>query len=311
MSIAKGEVKVDVNLIVDLEQKNQTQNQTIGEQRKSIQVLEQQLKDKEQTHAKELVELTERLGKQVIFGEIKSKSAKCPNCGWWNSPNWSTCQSCGFQPSTTQTVYKNLDDVVEDIRKAEAKKIKANVLELEEKTDSLEFEKARLEKTVKKLEKQKEIEITEAKSRLRERLNGIIEEKDKEITELHEEMLKIQEDKTDIQIEEARKQEIIDLRVHLAKLEEDKEALIKLLPIWKQRQFNNRKAKLEALIQITEKEDQIEEISNNYPRVTRVRRWGKTFENFLKTKRNSWVEKAKTSSRYEVDVNSISDFFGY
>jgi len=298
-SIAKGEVKVDVSQIIELEKANQIQNQTIGEQRKTVQILEQQLKEKEAANKKELLETTEKLVKEIRIVETTDATKRiCEACGWNHSSQKTNCYNCGRNMPKIETYkYKGLDDVVDMIRKEEAKKLKVDVLKLEEQTENLTFETARLEKTVKKLEKEKEIEVTEAKSRLRERLNGIIEEKDKEIEGLHAEMLKIQEDKTDLQIEEARKQEIIDLKVYVADIEEEKNALIKLLPIWKQRQFNNRKAKEKVLRDITVREEKIESISNSYPMAERINSWGERFNTYLNNVK--WIKNVRNSTRYD------------
>lgn len=287
MSIAKGEVKVDVDKIVNLEKEVANLNQIVGAQRESIDNLKSTINGSEKKHNQELEELTDKLQKEVKIVSTED------HIGMY-----------GKRTSLPKYEYKGLDDVVDMIRKEESKKIKADNIALEEERDDFSFKLEKAEKRIKKLEKESEVNIAEAKSRLRERLNGIIDEKNKEIDELKEEIIKIQEDRTDDQIEEARKQEIVDLKAYVEEIKKDKEALIKLLPLWKRKKFENKKAELEALIEKTEKEDAIENISNKYPKVRKANK----FNTWMKSvKDGSWISKAEKSKRYDLEKNDEYD----
>ena len=300
MSDKKGEVKVDMKDIMNLSKEQLETNQVIGAQRKTIEILEKQLKDEKANHEAEIEKTTKEI--RVQSGHINTKVGPlgkqvCKVCGYTHTLLMKDhCYNCGAEMQKDPIfIYKNLEDVVDMIRKEESKRLIINNVELETVNEVLAFDLAKSIKKEEILTKKLDIEVTEAKSRVRERLNGIISEKDKEIDELKAEIIKIQDDKTDAQIEELRKQEIIDLKAYVQEIEIDKENLIELLPLWKRIKFNNKKAQLEALIEKTNKEERIEEISNEYPRVYRankINRW-------LKSLKNQWITKAKASSRYD------------
>lgn len=302
MTIVKGEINVDIDKLVSLEKDVDKLNQTIGAQRETVKVLESRNNELRAKQAEEL----ERVSKEVrIVTEDKNKSSRCPSCGWYHSDKtWVKCNQCGYYENSTALVYKGLDDVVEMVRKEESKRLKIDSIELEKRIEQLEFDKAKKDLEHTKLVKTQETAITEAKSKQREIFNENLEKKDKAIDALKAEIKKIIGDKTDAQIEEQRMQEIIDLKLHIEEIEKDKETLVKLLPIWKQRKFNDTKAKQEALVEITNKEERVEMISNAYPRVRRAEKGLKDIHIWITEKTNSLVNLMRNRKGLHVEVEN-------
>lgn len=319
--ITKGEITVSVDKIVSLEREISSKDQTIGVQQERIKNLEKEKENKEwdinANHKKELNTLKEKLEKEVkiVEGDAAYKEIRCPDCGYYHDV---------YTGSTPKITWKGLDDVVDMIRKEESKKLKVDVNKLEDEKETLEYNIDKVRKELSRVRKEQNDAITEAKTRTRDRYNKMLdeserrynkleEEKTEIIAQLKEEIQKIQDDKTDQQIEEARKQEIINLKVAIDEYKKDKENMLNMLPKFLRKRFENQKLAEKALENVTEREELVEKISNNYPEVKRRRKvWGELKTRLDRAKKASWVEFFSTGATYDYyeapKYNGVSKF---
>lgn len=233
-----SETQIDPREIVRLESKNDLLNQIVGELRTSNSKLQQELRDKEKTTDK------------VI---IKTRRSSSGPYG-------------GYTPDDIS--YKNLDDVVEDIRKTESKKLKVDTAKLEEEVTDLELHNDKLAKKLNREIADRSDKITESKKRLKdlyekdhEIYEKELEENQKRISDLKEEINKIKADKTDKQLAEKRKEEIIDLKSRVKELNEEVEKLSSINIVKKAwNKFTNFNAKKAALLEKETKEEDLRKI---------------------------------------------------
>ena len=271
-----GMAEVSVKEIIALEKSVNDKDQTIGALREQVKGLEAKVEDvKADAIAKQAMVIIQKGSTQ------KPSSYRC-NCGYYYDARYHNhCPSCGERtPMSGETKeYKNLDTVIETIRKEEALKLGINLNELENKLNTLSLDKtkvqntlnfkiAELEESLKTEKKEKEVEISTAKEKIRKHLGGIVDEQVKQIDELKEEVRKVKKDKTDEFIEEARKQEIIDLKERITELE--KPAPAPEFGWFKTIVYNwldvDGKAKVKAEVEAIEKQARVNEISNDYPK---------------------------------------------
>lgn len=279
-SVLRGETVVDVQKIISLENTINLKDQMIGSQKEQISHLKEEMKKKEQDHQKEL----EKAQKEVIVRKVSgsgSEKVKC-TCGEIYNYSRGQCPWCGSPANASKVIggtsvtYKNLDDVIEDIRKEESKALKVEVHELEQKAldsklqlDKLINDKTRLEGKIKDLKENQAEELTSARSEVRERYQKEVDRLEKRIKGLIEEIKQVKEDKTDELIEQNRKQEIVELKEHIAELENEieelKNAAVKFRPkAWIEKKRKERLEK-EAIAERADKKERLRKFSKDYP----------------------------------------------
>lgn len=275
--LTAGMAEVSVKEIIALEKSVNDKDQTIGALREQIKNLESKIEDvKADAVAKQAMVII-----QKGSGQKKSTSYRC-TCGYYyDATYYHSCPSCSTRPSNIDDTkeYKNLDTVIEDIRKEQATKLGLDFADMDKKLNELNLEKTKLQnkldfetkdlqEKLKQERKDKDKEIQDAKEKIRKHMTTLIDGLNDELEEVHEELKKVKKDKTDEQVEEARKQEIIDLKERIHELENAKEAVLNFG--WFKRMIYNwldvdGKAKVKAEENVIEKKDRVKEISNNYP----------------------------------------------
>ena len=251
--IIDKKVEFDLGQIISLEKEVVNLNQTIGAQRETIHTLEEKNLELRAQHAKELLDAKKR----VIITTRRE----------YEGPFGPTIKE------VRDVKYENLDDVVETIKKEESKKLKIDNSKLENELEDLKLSKEKTDKELTRLQKHFEDRITEAKSDVRERYNKILEGSQKEIETLKEELQKVKDNKTDSEIEEARKQEIITLKERIHELETELSAASSINLFRKTwNKLTNNLARKQALKELEEKKERIEKISRNYPKSLKF--WG-------------------------------------
>lgn len=277
--LTTGVAEVSVKEIVALEKSVNDKDQTIGALKEQIKGLETKIEEvKADAAAKQMMVLINKGSSNT--GNNRGYTY-CPNCNYYHCQT-SSCPNCGERrasSNSTSSEYKNLDTVIETIRKEEAVKLGIELNELENKLNTLSLDKTKiqntlnfkireLEESLKTEKKEKEVEIQTAKEKIRKHLGGIVTEQEKQIEDLKEELKKTKKDKTDEQVEEARKQEIIDLKERITELEKPvpapefgwfKTVIYNWLDV-------DGKAKVKAEAETIEKQERVNKISNNYPK---------------------------------------------
>lgn len=257
--LTTGVAEVSVKEIIALEKSVTDKDQTIGALQEQVKHLETKVEDTKKDQKVVIVRKTVNNGMRInMYGNID-----------YNTPK-----------ETEEVIgYRNLETVIEDIRKEEAKKLGFDLNELENKIGLAELEKTKVQNTsnlkVKELEeslknekKEKESEIASAKEKIRKNMTVLIDTLNNEVDELQDELRKVKKDKTDEAVEEARKQEIILLKERIHELE------VSTLETpqfgWFKMLFYNwlkvdARAKIQAEREVIEKKNRIDKISNNYP----------------------------------------------
>lgn len=282
------EVPADKLMSVILERSISDKDQTIGAHKQTIQYQAAQITD---LKAKLVIEkenkpLVADDQKVAVISGSSPNGRKCPHCGYLNNSN-RYCYECefdlkGIKKGSDLIEYRNLDDVIADIRKEESKNLKLNNVELEKQLNDTEFKLNKVTNTLKNVESTQVQDLTDAKRDVRERYQKELKENEKEYTkvidanetkidELVEEINKLEENKTDAEVEEARKQEIIDLKTQVTELEsvidEAKEASTpRMKKFWKRVADRKEVRKLEE--EKEAKHNRVDEISNRYPNNT-------------------------------------------
>jgi predicted phage tail protein len=253
--LTEGVAKVSVKEYVALNNSVNEKDQTIGALQAQIDNLKDKLKEQQKDQ-------------KVVVVRNKQLSSYSP---------WGGIQECGTKEEIVG--YRNLDSVIEDIRKEESNKLGISVAELETKLNKLELEKQRIKNDsdlrVKQLEeqvrigqKEKDSDIATAKEKIRKHMTTLIDGLNDEIDDLKEELRNVKKDKSNEAIEDARKQEIIDLKEQITALENQinetpnygwfKTILYNWLKV-------DARAKIQAEREHLESKDRVKEISNNYP----------------------------------------------
>ena len=285
----KGVVVSADNLMnVVLDRTISDRDQTIGAHKQTIKHLETQNAELQKQLDVEKSKATVIADDQkvVVVSDTRVGTKACPSCGYANGNN-NTCYDCGYTLKNIKTgprviEYRNLDKVIEDIRKEESKALKVDNVELEKELDNATFKLKRASNALTKLHIESGQLLTDAKREVRERyqkemdeqrrkFSAQIDENENKIDELVEEIQKLEENKTDAEVEEARKQEIIDLKNQVAELETAiKEAQDAATPrmrkVWQNIADRNTQRKLEE--EKESKQDRIDQISNSYPKAT-------------------------------------------
>jgi len=192
----------NVNTISTLQSKVDLLNQTIGSQQETI-----------NSHGANVSQLRKEYEDKVKEVRVISTTKSGKQYDSWGDRIYS--------PPTVSTTYKNLDTVIADIRKEESSKLKLSTVELEGAIEDKELLIVKLRADVTRINKTKEDELTDAKSKLRERYNKLIEGHTDEIKELKEEIVKVKKSKTDEELDKKRKEEIADLNERIIELEEE------------------------------------------------------------------------------------------
>jgi len=270
------EISADKLMSTVLERSISDKDQTIGAQREHVSTLREdvrKLKD-ELKEAKEEVLIVADDQKIAIVSEQVKRSMRCADCEYVHSYSKSRnrCRNCGsdlpFERGDLEIIeYRNMDTTIENIRKEEAKKLKVDNVDLTEKLNNTEFELNKTVTELKKVESVQAEELTNAKRDVRERYQKEVATNEKKIEELAVEIQKLEENKTDEAVEEARKQEIIDLKEQITELTETIEEAKKIPRLKKY--FQRVAARSEARKLKADKdakEKRVEEISNNYPK---------------------------------------------
>jgi DNA repair exonuclease SbcCD ATPase subunit len=263
-------VSVPVDRIIGFERSISEKDQTIGVQKETITNLNKQIEE-----LKKQKEAVTDDQKVAVMKEIEGKSkARCKACGYDNPRNETrnNCYNCGSTLGKNKqglelVEYRNLDSVVEEIRKEESKKLGVDNVALTEKLNSAELENKQLVNEIKRVEGLQEEELTNAKRDVRERYQKEVDGKQRKINELVLEIHKLEENKTDEEAEEARKQEIIDLKTMIDELKaqiEESKKIPRLAKYWQRVAARSETRKAEA--EKEAKKDRVEEISNKYPK---------------------------------------------
>lgn len=272
-------VSADALMNVVLDRSLGDKDQTIGAQREAIKFADKRISTLETELKVANIKAEEKTvvaddTKMVVVKPAPPKNV-CPNCGYSHgNGNRTRCYDCGQpMPTTTNTgytvlEYRNMDSVIEDIRKDESKKLKIDNVKLQEEFNNADFNLKQAEVDIDKLEKAQAEELTNAKRDVRERYQKEAVLLERKIDELVEENRKLEENKTDEEVEAARKQEIIDLKEQVtelnAVLEEAKAASTRRMSkFWNKIADRNETRKIEA--DLKAKEERVEQISNNYP----------------------------------------------
>jgi hypothetical protein len=277
-SIIAGVAEVSVDKLIALEKSVTDKDQTIGALRETIKGLEVKIDEvRAEATAKQAMVLIQK-------NPVKKSTSyhSCTSCGWnYYIHSCNSCPNCGQSNPITESEskeYKNLDTVIEDIRKDEAKKLGIDLAEYDKKINELTLEKAKVQnklnfelketkEQLKQTVKEREADIQAAKEKIRKHLGGIVDEQEKELDDLRDTLKKLKNDKTDEAVEAARKQEIIDLKVRIAELE--KQPDVPNFGWFKSMIYNwldvDGRAKVQAERENLEKKEQINKISNDYP----------------------------------------------
>jgi len=295
-TLTTGLAEVSVKEIIALEKSVTDKDQTIGALREQIKNLTTTINEiKADAIAKQATVLIQK-------GTTKKGEARCVSCGWYyNNTGRNTCPNCGITfPSDSTTEYRNLDSVIEDIRKEEIVKLNLDFLASENKINDLILEKIKLENdltfklrevkaNLKEEQKDREDVIAKAKEGIRKHMGGIIDEQVKELDDLKVEYKKLKTNKTDEQTEEARKQEIIDLKERITELENITENPLGL-GWFKKAIYNWLKVDVEVEIQARRddnaKKARVDEISNKYPETKNW--WSTLFLNNYGHRHTKW-----------------------
>lgn len=284
-SLLKGDTVIDVQKLIGLEQSIASRDQLIGIKTEQASGLKQQIADLKKEHESQL----EKSQKEVRIVTGKSDAnIHCDSCGWhYNTLRYGSCPSCGYRNSRVGAYqYKNLDDVVEMIRKEEGKNLKLDVNALEQTVQDLELKNENLKKEKDRIHvkwntsiQEQGDEVRKVKSELRERHQEELAKSEKRITSLIDEIKKIKNDKTDELVELNRKKEIVELKARISELEKEIDQIeqTKVGPFSIKGWWNDKKAdklKKEAIAEKEERQETIEKISNEYPK-------NKSFWNFF------------------------------
>lgn len=284
-NLLKGDTVVDVQKLIALEQSVVWRDQLVGAKTEQITNLKQQITDLKKEHEAQLEKSQKEV--RIVTGK-NSANIHCDSCGWhYNTLCYSSCPSCGYRNSRVGAYqYKNLDDVVEMIRKEEGKNLKLDVNALEQtvqdlelKNENLKKDKARVVTQLNTALQEQADEVRKAKSELRERHQEELAKSEKRITSLIDEIKKIKSDKTDELVELNRKKEIVELKARISELEKEIDQIeqTKVSPFSIKGWWNDRKAdklKKEAIAEKEERKETINKISNEYPK-------NKAFWNFF------------------------------
>jgi chromosome segregation ATPase len=292
-NIANGELIVNVDKIIGLEKRIEDSQQTIGSYREQVKNLQMQISDLKQSHAEVLEKLAdeysekeERLGKEikVVKGEPQKHIERtCKNCGYSSTNHHTWCPNCDCSSWKTKELitganvtYKNLEDVVADIKKDVSKNLKLDAHKLEQEIEDLKISNDKLYKENGRFKTQKEQlkkdhaeDLTEAKSEVRNRYQKMLDAKEEKIAELYEEIDNLKVRMTDEIIEENRKQEIVDLKNRIEELETEMAEVEKAaesrkgFKAWAEKRAERRLLK-DAIAEAEEKSARINEIGNNY-----------------------------------------------
>ena len=111
------------------------------------------------------------------------------------------------------TTYSNLKDVESEIRKEVETKTKKSISELENLQLDLEIKIESLEKELQRKDKVVRAETEEWEDKTRKRYNKLIEAHREEIDELKEQIQKVKKNKTEEELEKARKAELDNLNI--------------------------------------------------------------------------------------------------
>jgi len=178
--------------------------------------------------------------------------------------------SWGWTDQTTSTEYKNLSLVQDDIRKEMDIKYNDEITSLKQSIKQLEKELIEtidahtLVTNKAKFENTKTIQTINLGCE-EDRLNfeKIVTMKNRDIKELEEKIVKIQNDKTEEQLTKAREKEIVDLQVHIGELEniiKEMQSTNIFKHIWNS--ILNGKARVIAQKQLLEKKELISVIKS-------------------------------------------------
>jgi DNA repair exonuclease SbcCD ATPase subunit len=307
-------VPVDKLMGVVLERSISDKDQTIGAYKQTIKHLEE--KNTELTGQlnaeKSKAPIVADDQKVAVISDANSNSKTCPHCGYTSNTTNKYCYECdndlkGVIAGPRVIEYRNMDTVIADIRKEEAKTLKVDNVELEKELNSTSFKLDKVTNQYNITLASQMQELTDAKREVRDRyqkeadeqsrkFEKQIEENDKKIDELVEEIQKLEENKTDAEVEEARKQEIIDLKTQVTELETviteaQAASTPRMKKFWQRIADRKETRKLEE-----EKEtklNRVDEISNRYPINT--------------TKTNPWWKKGKYAQNTKDAVEELNE----
>src|SRR4030042_949400 len=247
-SILTGVAEVSIKEIIALEKSVTDKDQTIGALHAQVKQLEdkiQEVKNEIENKQKQVKITTSSTTKRMFNGDYYEDRSSSPTIE-----------------------YKNLDDVIENIRKEESKKLGSDIADLEGKVQILELDKARAKNEF-------EFEVKSNKESLRKQLanhnkdlKDIREELEEQLDEQREEIKNLKKDKVETVIEHEREQEIIDLKERIHELETTESEVINFG--WFKKMIYNwlkidSRAKIQAERENLEKKERIDNISRSYP----------------------------------------------
>ncbi len=308
------EIPADKLMSVVLDRSVSDKDQTIGAHRQTIKFLEQKAADltEDLNIEKSKATVIPDDQKVMVISDSKSKRV-CPSCGYDGNGGNHYCYECeyslkGVQAGPKVIEYRNLDKVIADIRKEEAKSLKVDNVELEKQLDNTEFKLNKVTNTLKNVESTQSQDLTDGKREVRERYQKenkeleksflkVVDDNESKIDELVEEIQKLEENKTDAEVEELRKQEIIDLKSQVedleATIEEAKQASTnRMKKFWLK--IADRKEQLKLEEEKEDKKDRIDQISNSYPKAAT-------------NKTTPWWRKGKYAKKIEDTIKEANE----
>ena len=263
-------ISIPVERVISFEKSISEKDQTIGAHKETINNLKLQIEKLEAADDKVLDDQ-----KVAVVRDTSVSNGRCEECGYSSDRNLNrtTCYNCDrklkIRKAKFEVVeYRNLEDVITDIRKEESKKIGVDNNDLQNKLNKSEFEFSKLKTEVTNLENVQAQALTDAKRHVREGYQKELDASERKVKELVEEIQKLEENKTDEVVEAARKQEIIDLKEAVTELTEqieESKKYPKLAKYWQRVAARSETKRLEA--DKKAKSSRIERISNNYPKV--------------------------------------------
>jgi ribosomal protein L40E len=188
-TVPKGiEISADKLMNVVLDRSISDKDQTLGAYKQTIKHLEAQNTELKKELVAEQNKPVETVDDQkvMVITNAKSNTKECPRCGYTNNINAIDCWDCGTSLKTVKIEpqiieYRNLDKIIEDIRKEEAKSLKVDNVELEKKLDSTEFRLNKITNTLKNVENIQAQDLTDAKRDVRERYQKEMKEIEKSL----------------------------------------------------------------------------------------------------------------------------------
>jgi len=261
--IADNTMNINAEALIALRQRVTDKDQTIGSLEESVKNLNNQISELKTEKNKDVISDDQKV---IVVEQYNNNNEVRCQCGNWTYNN--ICPSCSRVLRSKEKVIatRNLEEVTAKLRKDISKELQIDNIALEDNVSKLSFSHSKLENELKANNKDHEQNITDAKRDVRKSYQTQLEAANRRVEDLLEDIVKLEDDNTDEQVEEARKQEIIDLKERITELEElieDSKLVPSLRKFWQR--ITDRKVKLQAAKENLEKQERVDRISNEYP----------------------------------------------